>query len=49
MDTSIRLGIYFGVSETFFINIQNDIDLRNLKEEYKNEFNNIKPIQLKAY
>lgn len=49
MDTSIRLGIYFGVSETFFINIQNDIDLRNLKEEYKNEFNNIKPIQLKSY
>ena len=28
IDTSIRLGIFFGVSETYFINIQNDIDLR---------------------
>ena len=30
-DTSIRLGIYFGVSEKYFLNLQNDIDLRNAK------------------
>ena len=27
VDTSIRLGIYFGVSETYFLNVQNNIDL----------------------
>lgn len=37
IDTSIRLGIYFGVSETFFLNIQNNIDLRNAKEKLKEE------------
>ena len=31
IDTSIRLGINFGVSEVFFMNLQNDIDLRNEK------------------
>lgn len=29
-DTSIRLGIYFGVSERYFLNLQNEIDIRNL-------------------
>ena len=29
VDTSIRLGKYFGVSEKYFLNIQNDIDIRN--------------------
>ena len=37
IDTSIRLGIYFGVSETFFLNSQNNIDLRNAKEKLKEE------------
>lgn len=30
-DTSIRLGLYFGVSERYFLNLQNDIYLRNAK------------------
>ena len=30
-DTSIRLGLYFGVSERYFLNLQNYIDLRNAK------------------
>ncbi len=42
MDTSIRLGIYFGVSETFFLNIQNEIDYRNLKNDLSGEFDSIK-------
>ena len=47
MDTSIRLGIYFGISETFFINIQNDIDLRNEKQIHQEDYSKIastKPI-----
>ena len=28
-DTSIRLGRYFGVSDRYFLNLQNDIDIRN--------------------
>ena len=45
IDTSIRLGIYFGVSETLFLNIQNELDLRETKKLYKNDFANIKPFE----
>lgn len=44
VDTSIRLGIYFGVSETYFLNIQNNIDLREAKEKSQNDFCKIKPL-----
>ena len=44
VDTSARLGKYFGVSEMFFIRIQNDIDLRNLKIELQGELDKIVPI-----
>ena len=30
-DTSLRLAKYFGVSDRYFLNMQNDIDMRNLK------------------
>ena len=30
-ETSLRLAKYFGVSDKYFLNIQNDIDIRNLK------------------
>ena len=30
-DTSVRLGIYFGISEKFFLDIQNDIDIREVR------------------
>ena len=43
VDTSIRLGIYFGVSDLFFLNIQNDIDLRNEKSKNNEEFLKIVP------
>ncbi len=45
MDTSIRLGIYFGISETFFINIQNDIDLRNEKQIHQEDYSKISCIK----
>ena len=43
-DTSVRLGKYFGVSEMYFLNLQNDIDLRNIKIELKTELDKIVPI-----
>jgi len=30
-DTSLRLAKFFGVSDAYFLNLQNDIDLRNMK------------------
>ncbi|MCI1923193.1 MAG: HigA family addiction module antitoxin [Lentilactobacillus buchneri] len=29
VDTSVRLGRIFGVSDRYFLNLQNDVDLRN--------------------
>ena len=31
-DTSLRLARFFGVSDRYFLNMQNDIDLRELKQ-----------------
>ena len=39
--TSVRLGIYFGVSERYFLNLQNDIDIRELKLQNKAELEQI--------
>ena len=41
-NTSLRLGRYFGVSERYFLNIQNDIDIRNEKLAMKDELARIK-------
>ena len=43
-DTSIRLGRYFGVSEKFFLNLQNDIEIRNAKETMGEAVIKIRPI-----
>ena len=40
-DTSLRLAKYFGVSDAYFLNIQNDIDLRNMKISMQEEINRI--------
>ena len=32
-DTSLRLAKYFGVSDRYFLNLQNDLDVRELKQE----------------
>ena len=42
-DTSLRLSKFFGVSERYFLDIQNDIDLRKLKLEYGKEIDAIQP------
>jgi len=44
-DTSLRLGRYFGVSERYFLNLQNDIDIRNERLEIKDELDQIKTVQ----
>ena len=36
-DTSLRLAKYFGVSDRYFLDLQNDIDIRNIKNELRNE------------
>lgn len=43
VDTSLRLAKYFGVSDRYFLDIQNDIDIRNLKMSMKSEIDSIKP------
>lgn len=42
VDTSVRLGILFGVSDWYFLNLQNDIDMRNTIQENKSEYDKIK-------
>ena len=44
VDTSLRLGKYFGVSDKLFLNLQNDIDIRKEKSALKNELDRIKTV-----
>ena len=46
-DTSIRLGRFFGVSDRYFLNIQNDIEFRNAEENHRNEYNAIRKYQIR--
>lgn len=45
VDTSIRLGIYFGISEKYFLNIQNDIDIRNAKRDNSKDLEQIQTLR----
>lgn len=40
-DTSLRLARYFGVSDKYFLDMQNDIDIRNTKQEMAKELKTI--------
>lgn len=42
VDTSLRLAKFFGVSDSYFVNLQNDIDLRNCKRELSEDLRTIK-------
>ena len=42
-DTSLRLAKFFGVSDRYFLDIQNDIDIRELKVNMAAEINAIQP------
>ena len=45
VDTSLRLGVYFGVSEKYFLNMQNDIDIRNARLRMADELASIPKMQ----
>lgn len=43
-DTSLRLAKFFGVSDKYFLDIQNDIDIRELKINLAKEIDSIEPL-----
>ena len=43
-ETSIKLGKFFGVSEKYFLNLQNDIDIREAKKLFSNSIKKIVPL-----
>lgn len=45
-DTSLRLAKFFGVSDRYFLDLQNDIDIRNLKIQLVNEISKIPVCQV---
>lgn len=47
-DTSLRLAKFFGVSDRYFLNLQNDIDIRSLKEAFWKEIALIRPYNTAA-
>jgi len=48
-DTSLRLAKFFGVSDRFFLDIQNDIDIRNLKASMAQEIEEIRTLDAVGY
>ena len=48
VDTSLRFGKYFGVSERYFLNMQNDIDVRNEKIALEKELEKIHPVSFSS-
>ena len=44
-DTSIRLGRFFGVSDRYFLDMKNDIEVRELIERLSGDIETIKPYQ----
>ncbi|WP_288658078.1 hypothetical protein [uncultured Limosilactobacillus sp.] len=44
VDTSIRLERYFGVNDRYFLDLQNDIDIRNELRDKGAEFDRIKQL-----
>ncbi len=47
-DTSIRLAKFFGVSDRYFLDIQNDIEIRELKISLASEIDSINPYNREA-
>ena len=45
-DTSLRLAKFFGVSDRYFLDLQNDVDIRNLKIQLANEISKIPVCQV---
>lgn len=45
VDTSIRLGRFFNVSPRYFLNLQNDLDVREAEEKSHDEYARIVPFE----
>ncbi|MBX3165564.1 MAG: HigA family addiction module antidote protein [Bacteroidetes bacterium] len=41
-DTSLRLGLYFGLNPRFFLGLQNDYDIKEVQRSNKKDFEKIK-------
>lgn len=41
VDTSLRLSKYFGVSEDYFLSLQNEIEIRNTKHKIMSDLDQI--------
>jgi antitoxin HigA-1 len=48
VDTALRLSRFFGNSERFWLNLQNDIDLRNQREKLRVDLKKITPLKISA-
>ncbi len=48
VDTALRLSRFFGNSERFWLNLQNDIDLRNQREKLRFALKKITPLKRSA-
>lgn len=46
VDTALRLSKYFGVSDSFFIDLQSEIELRESKNRQKDELDKIKALEV---
>lgn len=46
IDTALRLSKYFGVSDSFFIDLQSEIELRQSKNRQKDELDKIKALEV---
>ena len=44
-DTSLRLAKFFGVSDKYFLDLQNDIEIRNLKVSMEKDIADIRVYQ----
>ena len=47
-DTSLRLAKFFGVSDRYFLDLQSDLDIRELKISMEKEIADIHPISVAA-
>jgi addiction module HigA family antidote len=45
VDTALRLSRFFGNSERFWLNLQNDIDLRNQRDKLHSDLKKITPLK----
>jgi addiction module HigA family antidote len=48
VDTALRFSKFFGNSERLWLNLQNDIDLRNQREKMRSDLEKITPVKRSA-